>query len=122
MLFTPRIFKPVILALLVLLPFGATARADASQQKGFGFSDLLSLFSFDDTDASQKKCFKYSDLPSLPNKAAVECAWGFPDGLAVVQDDTLFVLKDGAKQWVEVDSGPLGIGDSAITTSGAGKL
>lgn len=99
MLLTQRIFKPVILALLVLLSFGATAGADA-----------------------EKKCFEYSDLPSLPNKATVECAWGFPDGLAAVQADKLFVLKDGAEKWVQVDSGPLGIGASAITTSAAGKL
>jgi hypothetical protein len=108
MLFTPRIFKPVILALLVLLPFGATAHADASpQQKGFGFSDLLSLFSFDDTDASEKKCFEYSDLLSLPNTSAIECAWDIGSGLAVVQEDKLFVLEDGAKQWSKSTPAPL---------------
>ena len=100
MSFTPSIFKSLSLALLVLLPCGATA----------------------DDDALQRKCFDYSALPALPNTAAVECAWGFPGGLAVVQEDKLFLLADGSEQWTEADPGPVGISDSAITASAAGKL
>lgn len=100
MSFTPCILKPLILAVLVLLPSGAMAR----------------------DDAPQRECFDYSALPPLPNTGAVECAWGFPGGLAAVQEDKLFALADGSEQWVEADPGPLGISASAITTSAAGKL